>query len=99
VKTRSIWLNRYASSVSWLEPRKMGGIKVNYYCPWEKFEDNKGKISNRSLKTTTLIGQKKVTTRQTMVDKILHRKLKSEQHELPLAAIFVGGMERNEETL
>ena len=46
-----------------------------------KFEDNKGKISNRSLKTTTLIGQKKATTRQTMVDKILHRKLKSEQHE------------------
>ena len=33
------------------------------------------------MKTTTLIGQKKVTKRQTMVDKILLRKLKIEQHD------------------
>jgi len=28
MKTRSISLNRYVSSVSWLKPRKMGGKQV-----------------------------------------------------------------------
>ena len=47
----------------------------------EKFEDTKGAIRDRNPKNSNVSNKRIKTKRRTMVDKVIHRKLKIEEHE------------------
>ena len=47
----------------------------------EKIEDTKGVITRRKLKDTQYNAQMKKDNRPTTINKILHRKMETEQHE------------------